>query len=172
MKYIFLAGVHAVGKTTLTKELEKEIDIYSVSISDLIRKAGNDINSHQKNTINISNNQISWLDQLKNINAEESIVILDGHFSLLNENGNITPIDFEVFDKTEMIKIILVKQDPELIKKRLFNRDGTIYSVKKIKSHQNFEEKQAFNYANLRHIPIHIYDSNSSIDSLISFVVN
>ncbi|HHQ5516648.1 TPA: hypothetical protein ACSREQ_002574 [Clostridioides difficile] len=48
MKYIFLAGVHAVGKTTLTKELEKKIDIVSYSISDLIRKSGNNIPKNEK----------------------------------------------------------------------------------------------------------------------------
>lgn len=56
MEYIFLAGIHGVGKTTLAKKLEQEIDIKSIAISDLIREAGRMIVESDKETEDISGN--------------------------------------------------------------------------------------------------------------------
>ncbi|EQH19669.1 ATP-binding protein [Clostridioides difficile] len=170
MKYIFLAGVHAVGKTTLTKELEKKIDIVSYSISDLIRKSGNNIPKNEKKTKDISNNQVLWIKELQNLNVENSTLILDGHFTLLNENEEVVPIDFNVFEKTNMDKIILIKQNPKEIKRRLLNRDGNEYSLDKIEFHQSKEEEFAKKYAKTKQIPIYIYDSNSDLESLVIFI--
>ena len=40
MAYIFLAGIHGVGKSTLANKLKKSLDINTFSVSDLIRKSG------------------------------------------------------------------------------------------------------------------------------------
>ena len=41
MEYILLVGVHGVGKTTLLENLKKDMQFVALSISDLIRQAGN-----------------------------------------------------------------------------------------------------------------------------------
>ena len=66
MEYIFLSGIHGVGKSTLVTKLRKEIEIKSFSVSDLIRRAGKNINATAKNTSDISRNQELWKNELKN----------------------------------------------------------------------------------------------------------
>lgn len=53
-------GIHGVGKTTLLNKLKDSIDLTALSISDLIRQAGNDIKREEKHTTNIQNNQFLW----------------------------------------------------------------------------------------------------------------
>ena len=60
MGYIFMTGIHGVGKTTLIRKLQKEIKLSAYSVSDLIRSAGNNIDTSEKNTGNISGNQELW----------------------------------------------------------------------------------------------------------------
>lgn len=69
-----------------------------------------------------------------------------------------------------MDKIILIKQNPKEIKRRLLNRDGNEYSLDKIEFHQSKEEEFAKKYAKTKQIPIYIYDSNSDLESLVIFI--
>ena len=120
MKYILLVGVHGVGKTTLLENLKKDVRFVALSISDLIRRAGNKIQSSDKFTKNIANNQELWKEELANYSFKDNdVVILDGHFSLLNHSKEIVELPFSTFDGLEISKIILKKENPIIIRERL-----------------------------------------------------
>ena len=101
-----MTGIHGVGKTTLIRELQKEIKLTAYSISDLIRIAGNNIDTNEKNTGNISGNQELWKNQLRDIIIEDNTqLLLDGHCCLLDENGNIYEIPHDTFEDTDLYKL-------------------------------------------------------------------
>ena len=167
MKYILLVGVHGVGKTTLLENLKKDVRFVALSISDLIRRAGNKIQSSDKFTKNIANNQELWKEELANYSFKDNdVVILDGHFTLLNHSKEIVELPFSTFDGLEISKIILKKENPIIIRERLEKRDNQYWEQELIESFQESEENQALEFSRLKNIPIFIYDSDLKLGEL------
>ena len=167
MEYILLVGVHGVGKTTLLENLKKDVQFISLSISDLIRRAGNKIQSSDKFTKNIANNQELWKEELANYSFKDNdVVILDGHFTLLNHSKEIVELPFSTFDGLEISKIILKKEHPVIIRERLEKRDNQYWEQELIESFQESEENQALEFSRLKNIPIFIYDSDLKLGEL------
>lgn len=160
-------GVHGVGKTTLLENLKKDVRFVALLISDLIRRAGNKIQSSDKFTKNIANNQELWKEELANYSFKDNdVVILDGHFSLLNHSKEIVELPFSTFDGLEISKIILKKENPIIIRERLEKRDNQYWEQELIESFQESEENQALEFSRLKNIPIFIYDSDLKLGEL------
>lgn len=172
MEYIFLSGIHGVGKSTLATELEKKIDIKTFSVSDLIRKAGNNINATDKNTEKISHNQAAWKNELSKLNIDGAMLLLDGHFCLLDKDRNIVTLPFTTFKNTRMSKIICIKNDPQIIKERLLERDNSEYPLALLEEFQNCELQQAMSYSHENNISLFIYDETRILPELINFIKN
>ncbi|EOO19709.1 ATP-binding protein [Bacillus cereus] len=170
MEYIFLSGIHGVGKSTLVTKLRKEIEIKSFSVSDLIRRAGNNINTTAKNVSGISRNQELWKNELNKIEQDGCILLLDGHFCLLDSNSNITMLPFSTFEGTNMLKIILMQNKPQVIRERLLKRDNNEYSIELLEEFQNSEIRQTIKYSEQRNIELFIYDETEPFQELINFV--
>lgn len=171
MEFTLLVGIHGVGKTTLTKKLKKLLTITSLSISDLIRKSGNNIQTNDKLTKGINQNQELWEEELIKIPFdEEEIVFLDGHFTLLNQEGDIIKLPFSTFDGINLNKIILKIEEPKVIQERLENRDHKEWDVKLITDFQNSEIERAQEFSKLKNIPIFVYESNSQMSDLEDFI--
>lgn len=170
VEYIFLSGIHGVGKSTLVKKLQNDMDLEAFSVSDLIRKAGNDIKISQKSTGNISRNQEMWKSELNNLELTDSKLVLDGHFCLLNSKNEIKPLDFATFKGTNMSKIIFMKNNPQVIKERLFKRDRIKYSIELLVDFQEFEMCQAIKYSQENDIELFMYDEIEPYSELIKFI--
>ncbi|USL25103.1 ATP-binding protein [Priestia megaterium] len=172
MDYIFLSGIHGVGKSTLATELKSSINIKSISVSDLIRQAGKTLDSSTKNTGNISKNQELWKNELNNLDLGISKLLLDGHFCLLDADNNITPLPFTTFEDTGMTKIIFMKNKPDVIKDRLLKRDKKDYSIELLKKLQDCELQQAMKYSTENEISLYIYDESRPLSELLDFITN
>ena len=171
MEYTLFAGIHGVGKTTLINELKKLLSITSLSISDLIRKSGNNIPTNEKFTKDINQNQELWKEELRKLSfAEEESVFLDGHFTLLDHEGEIVKLPISTFEGINLNKIILKIEEPEVIRERLERRDQKKWDVKLITEFQNVEVKRAQEFSKLKDIPLFIYESNSQKSNLEAFV--
>jgi|SRR5690625_317804 len=170
MEYIFLAGIHGVGKTTLAKKLELALDIKVIAISDLIRESGKAIVQSKKETDDISGNQELWKLELERINISEKHLLLDGHFCLIDRSKNIIRLPFSTFEGTKMGKIILLKKDPHEIRENLLRRDNYDYSIKFLRRFQESEETQAINYARIKDIKLFKYSNDTVFSSLIDFI--
>ena len=168
--YIFLSGIHEVGKSTLANKINNEFQIFQISVSDLIRQTGKKIGEKQKNTSDITNNQLLWKNELNNLPVGNKLLILDGHFSLLDKTRKIVPLSFSTFDGTNMKKIILKKENPKIIQERLSSRDGVFYSVEELTNFQQAEEERANSYSKISSIPIFTYDSDAYFYDLIKFI--
>lgn len=172
MEYIFLSGIHGVGKSTLAAKLKNILNIDSFSVSDLIRRAGKKLDHSTKNTGNIQQNQELWKKELFKLDTKKSILLLDGHFCLLDENKNTTPLSFTTFEDINMTKIILVKNRPTIIRERLLKRDNKDYSIELLEQLQNCEQKQAMKYSAEKNIDLFIYNENMPLSNLIHFITS
>jgi adenylate kinase len=171
MEYIFLAGVHGVGKSTLLNRINADCPIVYASVSDLIRKAGKKIAASNKLTDGIDENQQLWKSELFNLSVPESkILILDGHFSLINKDNAVERLSFDTFAGTNMNKIILKRESPLIIKERLEKRDNVKWDINKIMEFQKIEEEQAVSYSIQKGIPIFIFDQEKMYQELIDFI--
>ncbi|MDA5960463.1 ATP-binding protein [Listeria monocytogenes] len=170
INYIFLAGVHGSGKSTLSKRIHQEISIDYTSVSDLIRIAGELIAPNNKSTTGINKNQILWKNELNNINNEQNLILLDGHFCLLNKENKVEILPEDTFDDTNMIKIVLVTNTAETIFSRLQKRDDKDYSIDLLKEFIETEEKQAHLLSQVKKIPLFIYNEKEPFDDLLNFL--
>lgn len=132
MKINFIAGIHGVGKTFYTNSLKDGIPAYSAS--DLIRKYKQ---IEGKKTKDIDKNQNLLLDAILELNEKE--IYLDGHFCLLNENGEISEIPFKTFEELGLEKIVILYAPVEKITERLKVRDSQEYDINLLEKFQNKE---------------------------------
>ena len=93
-------------------------------------------------------------------------MILDGHFTLLNQSKEIVELPFSTFDGLEISKIILKKEHPVVIRERLEKRDNQYWEQELIEAFQVSEENQALEFSRLKNIPIFIYDNDSKLGKL------
>lgn len=98
-KVIFLGGIHGVGKSTLASHLATALDGETISASQLIGEArqGNLTWDSEKRVKAISENQALLIAAFKDRIWSASVIILDGHFTLKNADGEIDRISLEVF---------------------------------------------------------------------------
>lgn len=156
MGVIFVAGVHAVGKTTLCKRAEQELGIAHYTASGLIRaEKASAIPERGKAVDNVTDAQrllIQGVERVKSLH--DGRFLLDGHFSLLTSDGRIEPIEVEVFRALGVGRAILIHDAPEAIAQRWQVRDGQANSLDTIKTHQEAELKNARHVAQSMAIPL------------------
>lgn len=171
MKYIFVSGIHGVGKTTLLNELSQKVKMKSYSVSDLIRLGGEQINKEDKHTKHIRANQDIWKDMLKRMTLKgDYFLFLDGHFVLLDHEGKMCVLPDDTFTDTGMKKIVVIIADPNIIKERLQKRDNAQWDTDVLTDFQSKEIEAAQNYAKKNRIPIFIYKSVEDLDGLERFI--
>ena len=167
---IFLAGIHGVGKDAFSKEIEEKTGIKSYSASELIQEQGNISLNPNKRANNISKNQDYLVEAIRNKNLSERY-ILNGHFCLINSNGEVERIPIDTFFSLKLEKIVLLIERPEIIIARREIRDKIVTSVEETKSFQDEEIAYGREVARLLDILIGIFNSTNERKKAIDFVV-
>lgn len=166
---IFLAGIHGVGKDVFSKEIEEKTGIKSYSASELIQEQGNISFNANKRANNISKNQDYLVEAIRNKNLSGRY-ILNGHFCLINSNGEVERIPIETFLQLKPKKIIILIEEPEIIVKRRLLRDKIESSVEETKKFQDEEIIYGKEVAKTLDIPICILDEKKEIKQVIDFI--
>jgi len=151
---LFFAGIHGVGKSTIGNKLQKDINIPMFSASQLIKEGKGQINEN-KRVKDIDDNQIILLEQLKEKSTLD-LFILDGHFSLIGEDGIIQEIPLDIFKQINPREIILLEADAKLIHDRLYARDHIKHNINIIQDMLKKERLHALFVAKELKIPIKI----------------
>ena len=155
---LFFAGIHGVGKSTIGSKLKKDIGIKMFSASQLIKDGKGKISTDKK-VKKIGENQEILLNQLKE-KSNLGLFILDGHFSLIDKDGNIKNIPLDVFKQINPREIILLEEDAELICNRLYARDNVKHDLNLIQDMLDKERRHSLYVSKMLKIPIKIITKN------------
>ena len=137
MGIIFVAGIHGVGKTSVCQEVTKVLPIQYHTASQLIREEkAAAIASNSKLVADVEGNQLLLIQAVRRVAAAHGRILLDGHFTLRNQLGNIELVDVSVFANLGITGIAVYKDEPEIIAQRINQRDGMAYSIEDIGNHQ------------------------------------
>jgi adenylate kinase len=158
---IFVGGIHGVGKTTIGRKAFEPLGYHCVTASSLISAYGCRTDTN-KRVDNVSNNQHALVEQLALEKKRHCRILLDGHFTLINSQEDIEPIDCSVFQKMHLTHLILFKGDPAEIARRLEIRDGRKWSSEFISAFQDAEERHARHVSDSIGIPLQIIENTDS----------
>jgi adenylate kinase len=139
-KLIFIGGVHGVGKTFFCDQIAKEINLITCSASKIIADKRKQEFSNNKRISHIKENQDILLEAIEDLSLEENVLLLDGHFCLVNKENKIEPIPQDTFSKLSPRGIIVLTDAPINIYSRLSMRNkGVVFDSEFIEKLQNEE---------------------------------
>lgn len=140
-KIIFIGGIHGVGKSTLCAKISDSLKIKSYSASSLI-KSVSDLNfPSDKKITGINKNQDLLITAIDKYIDPNSCCLLDGHFCLLNQHGEVTDIPKTTFTNLSPAAILVLTNDPKNIYSQIKNRDGNEMEME-IENIFSFQEKE------------------------------
>lgn len=159
---IFIAGVHAVGKSYLCADFSKEHAWLHRSASQLIKEEiGQENWSADKRVSDSENNQRALINAVTRINENKQRLLLDGHFVLKGKNDEFIRLDADVFSALNLSGVILIETPAYLIIERLKIRDGVERKSDDISQFIEVERDQAHKVCKSLNIPLLILDQPS-----------
>lgn len=166
---VFIGGIHGAGKGRLCAEISQKLDVIHLSASDLLQWSDLNEDNTNKNVEDIRNTQERLVKGLQNIIKSNKRYIIDGHFCLLDKNGEIQTVPQDTFEHILPIAILVLEETPEVISTRLLARDNKCYSPSFLTKMQEKEIETAHEIA--KHLGIDILTINSqNVDCATSFV--
>lgn len=167
---IFIGGVHGVGKGHLCQIIKSNLNIIHLTASEVL-KWKNISAIDNKIVEDINETQDLLIVNLEKIVDEDKQYLLDGHYCLLNKNGESERVPFRTFEDLNLSKIIIVFEDAKTIKQRLEIRDGKDYDLEQITDFQNMEVKYAKEISRKLNLPLlEIQSSDYNQVTLIKFI--
>lgn len=156
---VFVGGVHGVGKSTICRDVFDTLGYECVTASSLISAYGRETD-HDKRVDHVEENQSLLLEALDKAKAMNGRMLLDGHYTLINAQGDIKPIDIEVFRAMRPSHLILIKGKPDEIANRLQSRDKKLWTKSFLAKFQEAEEANARHVAKTIGVPLRIISND------------
>jgi adenylate kinase len=138
---IFVGGIHGVGKSTCCQHVSERSGLQWLTASALIKSEKESaIAEGCKEVLDATGNQELLIRGLgKRVGSSDERVIIDGHFTLLKSGGEIVVVEQDVFRQLGLERIVVFRDDPVAICKRLCGRDGRKWSTSRVADHQDAE---------------------------------
>ena len=169
-KLIFVGGIHGVGKTHLCQEICRELNIPHFSASDLIRKQKEEKPRLLKNVTDVQGNQEALIMGIDSYVADVPTFLLDGHFCILNKEGEVERIPQSTFEKLQISRLLVLVDDPGEIQIRLKSRDSSDYSIDLLNRFQTEELEYANQLSSNLMIPVFIHKNGENESRLYDFL--
>ena len=167
---IFISGVHGVGKSYFCNLLKERLGISAYTASQLIAEAKQSGFSPDKKIADINQNQLYLLEAVDNLKSQGTEFLLDGHFCLLNTDGEITRIPEETFTQLNPDAIVLLTEDPDIIAQRRFERDRVEHKPDDIDRFQKAEIDYANEGAARLGVPLKVSRGSKDVENTIDFI--
>lgn len=164
-KKVFVGGIHASGKSYLAKNIIASYGYHTVSASQIIKDEQGEIND-DKSVIDLDSNQKRLINGLRKIEQLSSHIAIDGHFSLVGQNGMPEKVPLSVFRHINPGLIILATPPPAVIEERLSQRKESINLAISIEDFQKYEIEHAREIASQLSVPLLLLDTNQDKDTL------
>ena len=160
----FIGGIHGVGKSTICKQICRDLNMEYLSASELIK--WKDINDEAKNkkVKDIHYTQNRLMAALEDTIEKGHYYLLDGHFCLLNEKAEVEKISMEIFKKINPKAFGLILGDITEIKSRLALRDNKNYDFGLLEQLQSSELDYAKEISLVLKIPLYIEKNNVAMN--------
>ncbi|WP_249901801.1 ATP-binding protein [Paenibacillus sp. PK3_47] len=158
---VFLGGIHGVGKSFLTEEISTQLGIRSYSASKLISMLNEKGFTTNKYIDSIDTNQNQLIDSIKINTDDAESFLLDGHFCLLNTNGEVEKIPNTTFLAMCPRAIVVLFDSIDSIKKKLETRDAIKYEYDFLEKFQSAEIAYAKEISNLLEVPLLLFNSST-----------
>ena len=141
---IFVAGVHGVGKTYLCQHAVSSHGFTHASASKLIKEqlALPEWNAN-KLVSDIDGNQLALIAAIQRYAKANTPILLDGHFLLRNSADELTEIKTDVFASLNLSGVILLENDPQIIRQQIADRDGLDQSLDALQTAMDSERSRA-----------------------------
>lgn len=171
MKVIFVAGIHAVGKSSACKLLSSETGIPHYTASQIIREEkASAISEDSKLVADVAENQRLLVQGVSRLLQNGNLLLLDGHFTMRRKSdGGIEEIHVDVFSDLRIGGIVLFIDQPEEISKRMNLRDGVSLPVDIFHEHQEAEILHARHVASTLGLPLAVlqaFDTKGMAEAL------
>lgn len=128
-RILFVGGVHGVGKSTWCSSMSVRTNVVHHSASELISRFGKINHSTNKRVVNVGKNQDVLINAVNEYLDGDHSYLLDGHFCLLNQAGDIIEVPVTTFEALSPVAIIVLFDDPNRIWTRLKERDKEKFDV-------------------------------------------
>ena len=167
---IFISGVHGSGKTYFCEKVREACGYPAYSASALISERKKSGFNPDKLIPDIDDNQHYLLSAISELNAVNPTYLLDGHFCLLDANGDVTRIAKSTFTDLKPEALILVTENPEIIASRRYERDGVKHEVEDIRHFQDEETRYAEELSAILGVPLWIQCGSDNFAGALDFI--
>lgn len=141
---VFVAGIHAVGKSFLCQQATSNGVWQHSSASALIKQElGSADWSVDKRVDDPDRNQRALVAAVKRVNEAGARLLLDGHFVLRGKDGSFIRLGAEVFEALNLRSVVLIEAPVGTVSERLKTRDDVVANVEDIEAFLNEERSQA-----------------------------
>jgi adenylate kinase len=142
LSVIFIGGIHGVGKGYMAAKLSEDLGVPAYSASELIKNEKNAPVDISKVVLDASDNQDHLVLAVNKLEEKHDVVILDGHFVLLGDDG-FFDIPQSTFEGLSISAIVLMVDNVNIIRERLLLRDKDAPSLVLLEKMQRREKLQA-----------------------------
>nr|WP_129732327.1 ATP-binding protein [Parabacteroides goldsteinii] len=168
---ILLGGIHGVGKTTTGEYIAEQTGLKFISAGEILINSTIVKENTGKGVSNIEDIQDLLILRLRDIIRPGAFYLLDGHFCLIDESGQIRKVPLNIFQEISPIAIIILKDAPSNIKEKIKNRNGLDFTTGFLDTMQREEESYGLEISSLLGISCYITNLAESAE-LISTIKN
>lgn len=156
MHTIFVGGVHGVGKSTCCEEAARALGIQHRSASAMIKsQQAEAISTTGKAVVSPAANQRLLIQAVSTFfTTGEKVLLLDGHFTIPSTAGKVERIPVEVFEALNIRGVVVLIEEPHVIRNHRKGRDGAAPDVTAIEVAQAMELEHARNIAGALACPL------------------
>lgn len=166
---IFVGGVHGAGKTRFCQLLSETVRANHYAASQFIPT---NVPLSEKAVSDPRSNQRTIVQAVQKLRRKISRILLDGHFSLLTNDGGIERVPVEIFSELQPVALLLVEAPVDVVRSRLTERDDRVYPVDLLESLQRHEYSHAQAVSRSLAVPLMLVPSMSySMQDVADFLV-
>jgi adenylate kinase len=154
LRIVFVAGMHGVGKTVFSERASQLLGVTRLSASELIAGYMGAPAAINKRVQNVKENQNALIEAIESRQLNDTRLILDGHFCVLDSSDLIQKIPIETFQGLAPVAAIVLCDDIGQIQKRLRIRDQAEFASGLLNDLQLAEIEHAEKVCSLLTIPI------------------
>lgn len=162
---IFIGGIHGVGKSTICKVVTDMLEIEYLSASQVLKWREIKTDYKDKKVEDIDYTQDKLIIGLNEIVVSDKFYLLDGHFCLFNNLGEINRVPLETFTSIKPILICTIIGNPNEIARKLSSRDHKQYDPNRLLLMQ--EEEKSYGDSVAKYLQVNYLEISLEQSSIL-----